>query len=109
MKTDQRKKELLEAINKSGSQNDVKAAQLIDEVVFIEEQLIELKKLPFISVNPKNKAQQKATPASKQYKELLQQYNNSLRLLFRLAGDFGETEEESPLRNWAKREKDFEC
>lgn len=104
-----RKEELLEAINKSGSQNDVKAAQLIDEVVFIEEQLIELKKLPFISVNPKNPAQQKATPASKQYKELLQQYNNSLRLLFRLAGDFGETEEESPLRNWAKREKDFEC
>lgn len=109
MKTDQRKEELLEAINKSGSQNDVKASQLIDEVVFIEEQLIELKKLPFISVNPKNPAQQKATPASKQYKELLQQYNNSLRLLFRLAGDFGETEEESPLRNWAKREKDFEC
>lgn len=104
-----RKEELLEAINKSGSQNDVKAAQLIDEVVFIEKQLIELKKLPFISVNPKNPAQQKATPASKQYKELLQQYNNSLRLLFRLAGDFGETEEESPLRNWAKREKDFEC
>lgn len=104
-----RKEELLEAINKSGSQNDVKAAQLIDEVVFIEEQLIKLKKLPFISVNPKNPAQQKATPASKQYKELLQQYNNSLRLLFRLAGDFGETEEESPLRNWAKREKDFEC
>lgn len=104
-----RKEELLEAINKSGSQNDVKASQLIDEVVFIEEQLIELKKLPFISVNPKNPAQQKATPASKQYKELLQQYNNSLRLLFRLAGDFGETEEESPLRNWAKREKDFEC
>lgn len=104
-----RKEELLEAINKSGSQNDVKAAQLIDEVVFIEEQLIELKKLPFISVNPKNPTQQKATPASKQYKELLQQYNNSLRLLFRLAGDFGETEEESPLRNWAKREKDFEC
>lgn len=104
-----RKEELLEAINKSGSQNDVKAAQLIDEVVFIEEQLIELKKLPFISVNPKNPTQQKATPASKQYKELLQQYNNSLRLLFRLAGDFGETEEESPLRNWAKRKKDFEC
>lgn len=104
-----RKEELLEAINKSGSQNDVKASQLIDEVVFIEEQLVELKKLPFISVNPKNKAQQKVTPASKQYKELLQQYNNSLRLLFRLAGDFGETEEESPLRNWAKREKDFEC
>ena len=104
-----RKEELLEAINKSGSQNDVKAAQLIDEVVFIEEQLIELKKLPFISVNPKNPTQQKATPASKQYKELLQQYNNSLRLLFRLAGNFGETEEESPLRNWAKRKKDFEC
>ena len=100
---DDRKKELLEIVKKSGNDNDKKAGQLIDEIVFIEEQLRELKKLPFISVHPKNPALQKATPASKQYKEMMQQYNNSLRLLFRLTGDMGgENEEESPLRKWAK-------
>lgn len=102
-----RKEELLKIINKTGSQNDIKAAQLIDEIVFIEEQLTELKKLPFIAVNPKNPMQQKATPASKQYKEMMQQYNNSLRLLFRLSGDInGDTEEESPLRQWVKSRKE---
>ena len=100
---EERKKALWEIINKAGSQNDIKAVQLVEEIVFLEEQLKELKKLPFISVNPKNPAQQKATPASKQYKELLQQYNNSLRLLLRLSGDIGEnTEEESLLRKWLK-------
>lgn len=102
-----RKTELTQIISKTGNDNEAKARQLIDEIVFIEEQLVELKKYPFISINPKNPAQQKATPASKQYKELLQQYNNSLRLLFRLSGELGETDEESPLRKWinARREK----
>ena len=82
-----RKKELLEILTKAGTDNDIKAEQLIDEVVFLEERLRELRKLPFLNVHPENPALQKATPASKQYKELLQQYNNSLRLLFRLTGD----------------------
>lgn len=103
-----RKEELLNLIQKSGADNDIKATQLIDEIVFIEEQLIELKKLPFININPKNPMQQKATPAAKQYKELLQQYNNSLRLLLRLSGDLGgEPEEESPLRQWANARKEL--
>ena len=103
-----RKEDLINLIQKSGADNDIKATQLIDEIVFIEEQLIELKKLPFINVNQKNPMQQKATPASKQYKELLQQYNNSLRLLFRLSGDLGgEPEEESPLRQWANARQEL--
>ena len=103
-----RKEELLQIVKQTGQQNDIKAARLIDEIVFIEEQLVELKKLPFIAVNPKTPTMQKATPASKQYKELLQQYNNSLRLLFRMSGEFGETEDESPLRLWAKKRKENE-
>lgn len=103
-----RKEELLNLINKSGIDNDIKAAQLVDEIVFIEEQLVKLKELPFININPNNPMQQKATPAAKQYKELLQQYNNSLRLLLRLSGDLGgEPEEESPLRQWAKARQEL--
>lgn len=98
-----RKEELISLIKTTGIDNDIKASQLIDEIVFIEEQLRELKKYPFIAVNPKNSMQQKATPAAKQYKELLQQYNNSLRLLFRLSGDLGkDDQEDSPLRAWAR-------
>ena len=39
---------------------------------------------------------------AKLYKEMLQQYNNSMRLLLRIAGDLGESEEISPLRKWVK-------
>lgn len=97
-----RQEELEEIVLKT-SEDKVKAQRLIEEIVFIEEQMKELKKLPFIAVNPKNPEQQRTTPASKQYKELLQQYNNSLRLLFKLSGDLsGDSMEESPLRAWAK-------
>lgn len=103
-----RRQELLDLITRSGADNDIKATQLINEIVFIENQLIELKKLPFIKVNPKDPTQQKSTPAQKQYKELLQQYNNCLRLLFRLSGDLGaDAEEESPLRQWANSRKEL--
>lgn len=97
-----RKEELIKTIS-GDSQNEIKARQLIDEICFIEEQLIEVKKLPFIKVNPKNPEQQKATPASKIYKELLQQYNNSLRLLYRISGELNnDNNEGSPLRTWLK-------
>ena len=102
-----RKEQLISLIKNTGIDNDIKAAQLIDEIIFIEEQLVELKKYPFIAVNSKNSMQQKATPAAKQYKELLQQYNNSLRLLLRLSGDIGkDAEEDSPLRAWARARTD---
>ena len=71
------------------------------DVVFLEEQLAELKKYPFISINPANKAQQKATAAGKQYKEFLQQYNNCIKILLSLVNsDAGD--EESPLRLYMK-------
>ena len=102
-----RKTELLSLL-KDGSQDELKARQLIDEIVFLEQRMMELKQYPFIAVNPKNPAQQKPTAASRQYKEFLQQYNNSLRLLLRITGDIGgESEEESPLRAWLKSRKEL--
>lgn len=101
-----RKDELLQMVTKKDSENRIKAEQLIDEIVFLEERMAELKKMPFIASDPKNPMHQKATPASKQYKEFLQQYNNSLRLLLKLSGDIGGDEDaESPLRTWAKSRK----
>lgn len=79
-------------------------AQIIDEIVFLEEQLTELKKYPFITINPKNPAQQKPTAAAKQYKELLQQYANCVKILLGVLGK-SDTEETSPLREYLNRLK----
>lgn len=76
--------------------------KLIAEIIFIENQLVELRKLPFISINPRNSCQQKVTPAAKQYKELLQQYTNCLKIIAKSNGQDME-DEESPLRKWVKQ------
>lgn len=77
---------------------------VVDEVVFLEERLTELKKLPFIQVHPQDAARQRSTPAAKQYKEFLQQYINCIKVIEaviyrdkRLEDDGAE---ESPLRKW---------
>ena len=68
-----RKEELINIFKGIEGINEI-VTPLIDDVVFLEERLEELRRLPFIRVNPKNDADQKATPAAKQYKEFLQQY-----------------------------------
>ena len=95
-----RKDELLKGFKDSEALPIV--TPLIDDVVFIEGQLKELKQLPFIRVNPNNPADQKATPASKQYKELLQQYNNCIKILAGLINK-EDGSGESPLREYLKR------
>ena len=55
--------------------------KLLNEVVFLEEQMDELKKLPFVSVHPSNPSLQKTTPAAKLYKECTQSYFNAIRIL----------------------------
>ena len=80
---------------------------VIEDVVFLEDRLTELKKLPFIEVNPKNPMKQRSTPASKLYKEFLQQYINCIKMIEyviykekRLESD---EETESPLREWFRK------
>lgn len=84
------------------NENQTALVKVIDEIVFLEEQLTELKKLPFIRVNPNNSAIQKPTPASKQYRELLQQYTNCVKVLLKATGT-DTANEESPLRKWMKQ------
>ena len=90
-----RRKELLECID-----NDIKYVNLVDEMVFLEEQLRSLRKLPMLKVNPKNKMQQRTTPAQKQYKEFLQQYTNIIKTLAKIGES--DAEEDSPLRAYLK-------
>ena len=56
-------------------------SRLLDEVVFLEDKMTELKKLPFINVHPKNSSLQKTTSAAKLYKECSQSYMNAIRIL----------------------------
>ena len=57
-----RKEELMKVVNKS---NETIAEPLIDKVLFLENQLESLEKLPMVKVNPNNPEQQKATPAAR--------------------------------------------
>ena len=93
-----RKEELMKVVNKS---DETIAEPLIDKVLFLENQLESLEKLPMIKVNPNNPEQQKSTPAAKLYKEFLQQYVNVIKVLLRQTGD--ETNvESSALEKWCK-------
>lgn len=93
-----RRDELTELIKENPA-----AVPLIDEVLYLENQLDTLRKLPKIRVNPNNPEQQKITPAAKLYKEYLQQYLNSLKLLLHTTNDDSNNGEESPLRKWVKK------
>lgn len=96
-----RKEELEKII---GKDNDM-LRKLVDEVLFLENKLEELKQYPFIAVNPKNPMKQRATPAAKQYKEMLQQYTSCIRVIARITGQ-DDTDEESPLRKWFRERTD---
>ena len=74
-----------EQLNKIFENEDEDQKQLIDrlldEVIFLENQMTELKKLPFVNIHPNNPALQKTTPAAKLYKECTQSYMNAIRIL----------------------------
>lgn len=55
--------------------------EVVDNVVFLEEKLRDLKKYPFIQVSKSNPYKQMQTPASKAYKELMQSYLNAVKVL----------------------------
>lgn len=96
-----RRKELLSIVPEESKEL---VDQLINDVIFLENQLSELKKLPFIQVNPKNPMQQRNTPGAKLYKEFLQQYTNCIKLIeaiiYRDKRLDGEETELSPLREY---------
>lgn len=96
-----RKEQLMQICSGLDEKAKTATVQLVDEMVFLETQLEQLKAQPFISINPRNPAQQRQTAAAKQYKELFQQYTNCVKILLKATG--GEAaEEESPIRAWMR-------
>ena len=100
-----RKEELLKIFDQVEDTKGI-IAPMIEDVVFLEAQLRDLRKLPFIRVNPQDPSKQKPTPAAKEYKDLLQQYNNCVKILTGILRK-DTPEEESPLRAFinARREQ----
>ena len=95
-----RESELMKLLTDTGNHSMTVAFQkLVQEIAFLEQRLAELRQYPFLAVNPKNPAQQKPTPAAKQYKEFLQQYNNSIKIMIRTL-EKNKTTENSPLREY---------
>jgi hypothetical protein len=77
-----RRKQLRDIFKNSVSEEQFAViVNLIDDFVFLEEQMSELKKLPFIRVNQNDPSQQRKTEAAKLYKEHSQSYMNASRIL----------------------------
>ena len=102
-----RKEELLKAIGQLDDGQLKIVGPLIDEAIFLEDELAWYKKLPRFVVHEKDNQKQKALPAGKTYREYLQQYTNVIKTLAGIARR-GEGEEESPLRKYMENMRNNE-
>lgn len=98
------RKEELKQLFKDFDEKKFKVVEpLIDEAVYLEEQMTSLKKFPFIKSREfKGEVQTKVTAAGKQYREYLQTYTNIVDKLCRMLGTV-EGDENSPLRDFYDR------
>lgn len=77
-----KREETLKEIFKDVDENEQKLIDtLLEEVIYLEEQMKYLRTLPQIQIHPKNNALQKKTEAAKLYKEYSQSYMNAIRIL----------------------------
>lgn len=95
----ERKEEILEICKGLDEETLKLVSPLIDQLIFLENQLAYLKTLPFILVKKDDTTKQKVTPAYKQYKDLSQTYINALKVVNSTLGIESETVE-SPLRKY---------
>ena len=98
----ERKKQLQDLFNGIDEGKRIIVSNLIDEAIYLESQLIELKQYKFIKIHPTNPNLQKITAAGKQYREFLQTYTNIIDKLCRIYSN-EEVEESSPLRDFQKQ------
>ena len=98
-----RKEELLKACSDMEENRLALISSLIDEVLFLEEQLTYLKTLPFIRINPKDPALQKQTEAARQYTKLVGPYMQGIKLLSSALNKNAFEDDESPINLWFKK------
>ena len=100
-----RREELLNCFKDVSEEKKLIVSNLIDEFLFLEEQLEALRKKPMTKTHPKDKQRVKPTPIAKMYKELLQQYTNAAKILLSLHKN-NEEKTQSPLRAYLERLSD---
>ena len=77
-----KREETLQDIFKDVDENEKKLINpLLDEVIYLEEQMRYLRTLPQIKIHPTNNSIQRKTEAAKLYKEYSQSYMNAIRIL----------------------------
>lgn len=81
MADSKRLKELNKIIDGIHSEQAAVIRPLLDDIVFCEERLTELRKLPQIRVHKTDKTRQEPTAAAKQYKETVQSYTNIIKIV----------------------------
>lgn len=91
-----RRKELDEIFKDIDPGQKIVIDRMLDDFVFMEEQMDALRKLPLIRVHPKNPAVQETTKSAKLYKEFSQSYMNAVRILCSLLHK-AESAEEDPV------------
>lgn len=95
-----RYEEILQAVCQDDADRTI-YGPLARKAALLEERMAYLETLPHIVIHPTDPTKQKTTPAHKQYKELLQQYANIVKILGRVTG-VDASSEDSPLRAWAR-------
>lgn len=97
-----RREELLNCFKDVSEEKRLIVSNLINEFLFLEEQLEALRKKPMTKTHPKDKQRIKATESAKLYKEFLQQYDNIAKILLSLHKN-NEEKTQSPLRAYLER------
>lgn len=81
---------------------------LLDDVIYLEDQIARLRELPKIRIHPKNPERQEVTPAGKMYKEYMQSYLNAIKTLQTMLYREGETGESELIKALKEFERDHE-
>lgn len=98
MESNARKSELMSCFESADDAQKKLIDKLVEQVVFLEQRMDELKGFPFVSVHPRNPSVQKSTAAAKQYKECSQSYMNAIRILLSVANKLEEDEQNELLK-----------
>ncbi len=102
-----RKEEILKMFDDNNQKSLKVINELIDDFIYLEEQLKELRTLPKIIINKQNPALQKLTPAAKLYKEYLVQYSNLIRIILSSITEEVSEEDDSAISSFFKNQEEF--